>query len=75
MGLVRLYVDSELYDLVMFGNESTFHVSLGGDRAPFKKDDCSCAWLVSTLNIGQGVLSCNENFLLFGANCGESEAL
>ena len=31
----------------------------------------TCAWLVSLLNIGRGVLSSNENFLLFGANCKE----
>ena len=31
-----------------------------------------CSWLVSFLNIGHGVLSSNENFLLFGANCAEN---
>ena len=50
---------------------NTFHVSLGGDGAPFGKDDTACAWLVSFLNIGRGVLSSNENYLLFGANCKE----
>jgi hypothetical protein len=38
----------------------------------FGKDDSACAWLVSILNIGQGVLSSNENFLLLGANCSEN---
>ena len=44
---------------------------LGGDGAPFGKDDTACAWLVSFLNIGRGILSSNENYLLFGANCKE----
>ena len=51
---------------------NTFYVALGGDGAPFGKDDTACSWLVSFLNIGQGILSSNENFLLFGANCSES---
>ncbi|CAB3978954.1 Hypothetical predicted protein [Paramuricea clavata] len=42
-------------------------LALGGDGAPFGKDDTACAWLVSILNIGR-VLSSNENFLLFGAD-------
>ena len=54
-----------------FGKEHTFFVSLGGDRAPFGKNDVACAWLVSFLNIERGVLSSNENHLLFGANCTE----
>ena len=45
----------------MFSETSTFHVALG-DGASFGKDDSACAWLISTLNIGQGVLSSNENF-------------
>ena len=54
-------------------NESNiFYVALGGDGAPFGKDDTACSWLVSFLNIGQGILSSNENFLLFGANCSEN---
>jgi hypothetical protein len=28
-------------------------------------------WLVSLLNLGKGILSSNENYLLFGANCSE----
>ena len=34
-----------------FGQEYTFLVSLGGDGAPFAKNDVACAWLVSFLNI------------------------
>jgi hypothetical protein len=55
-----------------FGAPYTFVISLGGDGAPFGKDDTSCAWLISFLNIGRGVLSSNENYLLFGANCSEN---
>ena len=47
-------------------------VILGGDVAPFGKDDTACSWLVSFLNIGHGILSSNENFLLFGANCSDN---
>ena len=48
------------YQLIWFqGQVNTFHVSLGGDGAPFGKDDTACAWLVSLLNIGRGVLKVN----------------
>lgn len=43
-----------------------------GDGAPFGKDDTACAWLISLLKIGRGVLSCNENYLLFGTDCSEN---
>ena len=42
------------------------------DGAPMGKDDTSCAWLVGFLNIGRGILSSSENYLLFGANCPEN---
>ena len=45
---------------------------MGGDGAPFGRDDTAFSWLVSFLNIGQGVLSSNNNFLLFGANSAEN---
>lgn len=60
------------YELVWFKNQIyTFNLSLGGDGASFGKDDTSCCWLVSFLNLGRKVLSSNENYLLFGANCKE----
>ena len=69
--LAKFYLTNQ-YELHVFNNEpNTFHVSLGGDGAPCGKDDCATAWLVGFLNIGQGILSSNENFLLFGANCAE----
>lgn len=53
------------YDLVWFNNEPyTFVVSLGGDGAPFGKYDTACSWLISFLNIGRVILSCNENYLI-----------
>ena len=57
--------------LLWFDKENTFKVILGGDGAPFGKYDTSCSWLVSFLNRGRHVLSSDENFLIFGANCGE----
>ena len=70
--LAEFYLCNDLYDILTFGIEPyTFHIALGGDGAPFGKDDTACSWLVSILNIGRGVLSSNENFLLFGANCKE----
>ena len=60
------------HTLTWFGKEYIFFVTLGGDGAPFGKDDTACAWLVGFLNIGRGILSSNENHLLFGANCSEN---
>ena len=51
--------------------EGSFKVTVGGDGAPFGKDDQALSWLVSFLNCGQRVCSSEENFLLFGANCAE----
>ena len=64
--LAEFYLCNDFYRILNFGAQpNTFHV------APFGKDEC-CAWLVSILNIGKGVLSSDENFLLFGANCNET---
>ena len=71
--LAKFYLSEKCYDLVWFGGQTnTFHVSIGGDGAPFGKDDTACAWLVSFLNTGRAVLSSNENYLLFGSNCSEN---
>ncbi|XP_028408827.1 uncharacterized protein LOC114531418 [Dendronephthya gigantea] len=71
--LARYYlVCQKRYELVWFKKQTyTFNISLGGDGAPFGKDDTSCCWLVSFLNLGRKVLSSNDNYLLFGANCKE----
>lgn len=58
--------------LLWFNTPNTFQVVLGGDGAPFGKDETATAWNVSFLNRGQHILSSNENFLIFGANCSES---
>ena len=50
-----------------------FKVALGGDGAPFGKWDESISWLVSFLNVGSRVASPHDNFLLFGANCKETD--
>ena len=60
------------HSITWFEEPYTFYVTVGGDGAPFGKDDTACAWLVSLLNIGRGVSSNNENYLLFGANCSEN---
>ena len=49
-----------------------FRVALGADGAPFGTDDKATAWLLTFLNVGGRIGSCNENFLLCGANCSES---
>ena len=59
-------------DFNWFGKPFTFKVAIGGDGAPFGKNDQSCAWLVSFLNVGKRFLSNEDNFLIFGANCSES---
>ena len=71
--LAEFYMNHSHHKLITFnGKPNTFYVALGGDGAPFGKDDSGCSWLVSFLNMGQGVSSSNENFLLFGANCAEN---
>ena len=62
-------------ELLWFGEENTFQVVLGGDGAPFGKEDTACSWLVSFLNRGKHVLSSNENFMIFEANCSEDSVV
>ena len=45
--------------------EGAFKVAIGGDGAPFGKDDQPVAWLVSFPNCRTRVCSPAENFLLF----------
>ena len=56
-------------ELVWVDEPNKFYVALG---APFRKYNTACAWLVSILNLGKGVLSNNDNYLLFSANCSET---
>ena len=69
--LADFYLNHSQFEVTL-DDTNTFYVALGGDGAPFRKDDTACSWLVSFLNIGHGILSSNENFLLFGANCSEN---
>ena len=64
------FISQDIVGIQLIGLAKNIHffVSLGGDGAPFGKNDVACAWLVSFLN----VLSSNENRLLFGANCTET---
>jgi hypothetical protein len=73
---------SEMYmrvygnDITWFnGEEDVFRAAIGADGAPFGKDDTATAFLLSFLNTVSGVASCNENFLLMGANCSETHPL
>jgi hypothetical protein len=70
--LAEFYLLFRSADLVWFDEANEFYVTSGGDGAPFGKYDTACAWLVSFLNLGKGVLSSNDNYLLFAANCSES---
>ncbi len=70
--LAEFYLVHRSNELVWFDEPNKFYVALGGNGAPFGKYDTACAWLVSILNLGKGILSSKDNYLLFGANCSES---
>ena len=68
-----LCIDKSEPFLLHFGSEPYhFRVAIGADGAPFGKDDEATAWLLSFLNVGGRIASENENFIIAGANCGES---
>ena len=79
VSLAKFYLDTDCYRkpedrLRWFGGEfGHFRVAVGGDGAPFGKWDESVSWLVSFLNVGPRIASPNDNFLLFGANCKETD--
>lgn len=71
-----LFLDSHNKILHWFnGNKGKFLVALGADGAPFGKDETATAFEVSFLNILDGIQSCNNVFLLMGANCEETHPL
>lgn len=70
--MAEFYLNSDHYTILTFDEPNKFYIALGGDGAPFGKDDTACSWLVSFINIGKSILSSNENYLLFGANCSEN---
>lgn len=73
LGDMYVSLDKKTPFLLNFGEPFWhFRVALGADGAPFGKDDEATAWLLSFLNVGGRIGSCNENFLLCGANCSES---
>lgn len=50
--LARYYLCQKRYELLWFQEQTyTFYISLGGDGAPFRKDDTACCWLISFLNV------------------------
>ena len=76
--LASLYIKTNdtLPCLHWFNEEvGVFHVAVGADGAPFGRDDTATAYLVSFLNLLERVASCEENFLLMGANCKEDDAV
>ena len=67
-----LSIDKVTPILSWFGEApGTFLVAIGADGAPFGKDNEATSWLVSFLNLGNRIASCDDNFLLLGANCKE----
>ena len=73
LGDMYVSLDKKTPFLLNFGEPFWhFRVARGSDGAPFGKDDEATAWLLSFLNVGGRIGSCNENFLLCGANCSES---
>ena len=49
----------------------TFFVAVGGDGAPFGKENQATSWLISFLNVVTRVANCDDNFLILRANCSE----
>ena len=62
-------------ELLWFGEPNIFQVVLGGDGAPFGKDDTACSWFVSFLNKGKHLLRSNENFLIFVSNSSDNSVI
>ncbi|KAK3742180.1 hypothetical protein QZH41_012076 [Actinostola sp. cb2023] len=71
-----LYIDRH-NKILQWSNEveGKFIVALGADGAPFGKNETATAFVVSFLNILDGVQSCDNNFVLLGANCDETHPL
>lgn len=44
-GVGRVYLNSDEYNILKFDQPNIFHIALGGDGAPFMKDDTTCSWL------------------------------
>ena len=57
------------------GQQGKFIVEIGTDGAPFGKDETATSYLVSLLNVLEGVQSCDHNYVLMGVTCDESHEL
>ena len=54
--MASFYLRVSQENLLWFDNKiNTFHVVVGGDGAPFGKDETACSWLVSFLNRGKHI--------------------
>jgi len=72
MADLYLFLDEQKSFLVWFGQpKGKFCTAIGADGAPFGRENEATSWLVSFLNVGERIASCNENMLLAGANCKE----
>ena len=71
--LADLYFLQEkgIINLNWFNEVDAFKIAIGADGAPFWKNNEATAFLISFLKIDGRVASCNDDFLIFGANCGE----
>ena len=73
LGDMYVSLDKKTPFLLNFGEPFwQFRVALGAEGASIGKDDEATAWPLSFLNVGGRIGSCNESFLLCGANCSES---
>ncbi|KXJ07068.1 hypothetical protein AC249_AIPGENE18417 [Exaiptasia diaphana] len=71
--LAEMYLSVLGDNITWFNGEvGRFYIAIGADAAPFGKDESATAFLVSFLNILDGVASCSNNYLLMGANCSET---
>lgn len=72
MADLYLFLDEQKPFLEWYGKAlGTFFIAIGADGAPFGRKNEATSWLVSFLNVGERIASCNENILLAGANCKE----
>ena len=56
--------DAKIVNLLWFGKQNHFKVTIGADGAPFGKDVEATAWLISFMNTGTLVARCYDNLLL-----------
>ena len=72
--LAKFYLSENNKENLKSFTESTgtLQIALGGDGCPFCKNESTCSFLVTFLNVGRRVASSYDNFLIFGASCDES---